>query len=207
MIAPTPSSNNMTNKTTPQQLDDIHRFLHVSERLKKLLRHSWLSDGRQESVAEHTWRMSLMAIVLHTKIESSVDLGRVLEMITVHDLAEIVATDFHAFEEVPKNKHELEEKGLQEVVKDLDDATKKHIISLWQEFEDRKTAEAKFANALDKLEVLIQHNEAGTDSWEEAEYPFNYTYAYDKVGHSQVLTVFRDLILKETADLIENEAK
>ncbi len=206
MIVPTPLSKNMKTKTTVTDLSNIHQFLHISEGLKKLLRHSWLSDGRQESVAEHTWRMSLMAIALHSKIESKVDLGHVLEMITVHDLAEIIATDFHAFKDVPSNKHELEEKGLREVVKDLDAPTQTKIISLWQEFEDRVTEEAKFANALDKLEVLIQHNEAGSDTWEEREYPFNYIYGYEKVVHSDVLTIFRDLILKETADIIENEA-
>lgn len=188
-------------------LRGIHEFLHTAEGLKKLLRHSWLSGGRQESVAEHTWRMSLMAITLHSKIESKSNLGRVLEMITVHDLAEIVATDYHAFKEVPKNKHELEEAGLKEVVKKLDLLTQTKIISLWQEFEERKTEEAKFAQALDKLEVLIQHNEAGTTTWEEAEYPFNYIYGYDKVDHSDVLTIFRDLILMETVELIDNEIK
>ena len=207
MTGPTPSSNNMKNKTTAQDLHNIHQFLHVSEGLKKLLRHSWLSGGRQESVAEHTWRMSLMAITLHSKIESKVDLGHVLEMITVHDLAEIVATDLHAFKDVPKNKHELEEKGLKEVVKDLDEPTQSKIIALWQEFEDRKTDEAKFAVALDKLEVLIQHNEAGSNTWDEVEYPFNFIYGYDKVDHSDVLTIFRDLILMETVELVENEIK
>lgn len=188
-------------------LNGIHEFLHTAEGLKKLLRHSWLSDGRQESVAEHTWRMSLMAITLHSKIESKVNLGHVLEMITVHDLAEIVASDFHAFKEVPKNKHELEEVGLKEVVEKLDQPTQAKIISLWQEFEERKTDDAKFANALDKLEVLIQHNEAGSQTWEEAEYPFNYIYGYDKVDHSDVLTIFRDLILMETVEHIEDEIK
>lgn len=205
MIAPMPSSKNMKTKTIVTDLNNIHQFLHTSEGLKKLLRHSWLSDGRQESVAEHTWRMSLMAIALHSKIESKVDLGHVLEMIIVHDLAEIIATDFHAFEDVPSNKHELEEKGLREVVKALDAPTQTRIISLWQEFEDRVTDEAKFANALDKLEVLIQHNEGGSESWEEREYPFNYVYGYDKVAHSNVLTLFRDLIFQETAELINKE--
>jgi putative hydrolase of HD superfamily len=136
----------MKNKTTPQQLDSIHQFLHVSEGLKTLLRHSWLSNGRQESVAEHTWRMSLMAVVLHSKIESTVNLGHVLEMITIHDLAEITLRIFTLSE---SNKHELEEQGLKEVVKDLDDVTKTPF-SLWQEFESRTTDEAT-PHALDKL--------------------------------------------------------
>jgi putative hydrolase of HD superfamily len=56
-------------------------FLETAEGLKKLLRHSWLSDGRQESVAEHTWRMALMALALESELEHKVDLGHTLEMI------------------------------------------------------------------------------------------------------------------------------
>jgi putative hydrolase of HD superfamily len=198
-------ANTHTAKVDLRNLVQIHEFLHQIEGLKNLLRHSWLSSGRQESVAEHTWRMAMMALLLHEQIEEKVDLGKVIQMILVHDLAEILAGDFHAFKEVPKNKHQLEQKALQQLVKGLQEKTQKQIISLWQEFEERKTAEGKFANALDKLEVLIQHNEADITTWEEKEYEFNYYYGYDKVAHSEVLTIFRDLILEETIEKIETE--
>jgi putative hydrolase of HD superfamily len=188
-----------------QRLVHLHDFIHQVEALKKLLRHSWLSDGRQESVAEHTWRMAIMALVLHREVEEKVDIGKVLKMVLVHDLAEVYAGDYHAFREVPKNKHQLEEAGLKKLLKDLPEETAKEIFDLWQEFEERKTAEARFAVALDKLEVLIQHNEADTLTWEEKEYEFNYYYGDDKVEHSEMLRVFRDLILEETIEKIETE--
>jgi len=198
----------MRNKVFPSQiysLNSIHLFLHEIEAIKRLLRHSWLSDGRQESVAEHTWRMCLMAMVLNNELEHKVDLGKVVQMITVHDLAEARAGDYHAFEKVPSNKHQSEQKSLKEMVKNLNSNTQGLITKLWKEFEEQITPEAKFAQALDKLEVLIQHNEAGTKTWEPREYDFNYFYGYDKVNYSKVLTLLRDLVLEETIDEIEKE--
>lgn len=195
----------MKNIAKINQLANIHDFLHEIEGLKKLLRHSWLSDGRQESVAEHTWRMAVMAMVLYRELDSKVDIGKVLKMILVHDLAEVYAGDYHAFKSVPTDKHEKELLALQTLTKKLPKTTADELIELWQEFEQRKTAEAKFAVALDKLEVLIQHNEADIKTWDEKEYDFNYYYAYDKVDFSEVLTIFRDLVLEETIQKIDGE--
>ncbi len=188
-------------------LQAILDVLHEAEGLKRLLRHSWLSDGRQESVAEHTWRMAFMAILLHSELEEPVDIGKVLEMIIVHDVAEIRAGDFHAFRTVPANKAELELSALRNIVQKIDSKKGERIINLWQEFEERKTSEAKFAQALDKLEVLIQHNEADISTWEEKEYDFNLTYAYDKVNYSQILKELRELVRKDTTDKINHSDK
>ena len=73
-------------------------FLSLAERLKRELRHSWLSDGRRESVAEHTWFMALMALLTHRRLEQPVSLERVLSMAIVHDLAEVEVGDIPYFE-------------------------------------------------------------------------------------------------------------
>lgn len=181
----------------------IHNFLHEIETLKRLLRHSWLSDDRQESVAEHTWRMAVMALVLYREVDEKIDIAKVLKMILIHDLGEVYAGDYVVFKEVPANKHELEKTALEKLLLDLPEATREELMSLWLEFEERQTAEAKFAVALDKLEVLIQHNEACISTWEEKEYELNYEYAYDKITHDSTLKVLRDLILEETIEKIE----
>ncbi len=186
-------------------IDILHQFLHQLEPLKSLLRHSWLSSGRQESVAEHTWRMAMMAILLAPHLDYSVNLERVLKLILTHDIAEIKAGDFHAFKKVPSNKHQLEKKALEELVAPLPAKIGKELVSLWQEFEAQKTPEAKFAQALDKLEVLIQHNEADISTWAQKEYEFNYYYGYDQVTHSQILKLLRDLVLEETHQKISQE--
>lgn len=179
-------------------LTDVLACIHEAEALKKLLRHSWLSDGRQESVAEHTWRMAYMAVLLAPHLEQPVDLGKVLRMIIVHDVAEIRAGDYHAFKDVPADKRAQEARALAGIVSGLGAETAGEIQSLWNEFEDGQTPEARFAQALDKLEVLIQHNEADITTWDAREYDFNLTYAYNKVAYSPMLKQLRDLILSET---------
>lgn len=182
-----------------KSLQGILLFLHEAEGLKWELRHSWLSDGRQESVAEHTWRMALMALVLHKEVDESVDLFHVLKMIIVHDLGEVYAGDYQVYgKDVPANKHELESEALEKLLKTLPTYTKEEIFALWDEFEHRETPEAKFAVALDKLEVLIQHNEADLSTYLEGEGEYNLTYADDKMEHSEFLKEFRELIRQET---------
>lgn len=94
----------MKTKLSPQirQLSQIHEFVRQTEGLKKLLRHSWLSDGRQESVAEHSWRMALMAMTLHRELDFEVNIAKVLKMIIVHDLAEILAGDYELLKKCPR---------------------------------------------------------------------------------------------------------
>lgn len=180
-------------------LADILKFLHEAEGLKRELRHSWLSDGRQESVAEHTWRMALMALVLQKEVDKSIDLSHVLKMIIVHDLGEVYAGDYQVYgKEVPDNKHELESEALNKLLSTLPTYTKEEIYSLWDEFEHRETNEAKFAVALDKLEVLIQHNEADVSTYLAGEGEYNLTYADDKMEHSEALKEFRELVRQET---------
>ncbi len=186
------------------QLLDILNFLHESEGLKRELRHSWLSDGRRESVAEHTWRMALMAIVLHKEVDPNIDIGHILKMIIVHDLGEVYAGDYQVYgKKVPENKHELEETALSKLLQKLPTYSQEEIMNLWNEFEQRETPEAKFAVALDKLEVLIQHNEADLSTYLEGEGKYNLTYADDKVAYSEVLKEFRELVKEETKSKID----
>lgn len=187
-------------------LNNILKFLHEAEGLKREMRHSWLSDGRQESVAEHTWRMALMALTLHQEVNPKIDLFHVLKMIIVHDLGEVYAGDYQVYgKAVPENKHELESEALNKLLKTLPTYSKDEIYSLWDEFEHRETEEAKFAVALDKLEVLIQHNEASPSTYLPGEGEYNLTYADDKVAHNEALKKLRELIRDETKEVLKNE--
>jgi len=189
----------MNNKS----LLGILNFLHESEGLKRELRHSWLSDGRRESVAEHTWRMALMAIALHKDVDENIDIGHVLKMIIVHDLGEVYAGDYQVYgKAVPENKHELEEESLNKLLSTLPSYSKQEILDLWNEFENRETIEAKFGVALDKLEVLIQHNEADVSTYLEGEGEYNLTYADDKVSYNEVLKEFREIVREETKTML-----
>lgn len=78
-------------------LQNILKIIKLAEKLKSELRHSWLSDGRQESVAEHTWRVSLMAVLVEPYLTDRVDITKLLKMIIIHDLVEAEARDIPAF--------------------------------------------------------------------------------------------------------------
>ncbi len=152
-------------------------FLALAERLKTELRHSWLSDGRQESVAEHCWQMALMAMLVHRELEQPVDLCKTLRMILTHDLVEALTGDVPFFDRSERKalKPEREQAAIAEIRARLGEPAGTEIHDLWQEFEAKQTPEAKFATALDHLEVQIQHNLAGMESWTPIEYDLVYT--------------------------------
>ena len=178
-------------------------FLKLSEGLKRELRHSWLSDGRRESVAEHSWQMALMAILVHPHLDEPVDLGRTLEMIVVHDLVEALVGDVPYFDtsERKRLKQAREAQAILEIEARLGPPTGARIKTLFLEFEARQTAEARFAGALDNLEVQIQHNLADFATWTPAEYAL----IYEKIERPCAYDPFLAAICK--AIQVEAEAK
>jgi putative hydrolases of HD superfamily len=181
----------MTDRTTaPAAVSTILDFLRLSEALKRELRHSWLSDGRRESVAEHSWQMALMAILAHPHLDQPADLGRTLEMIVVHDLVEALVGDVPYFDtgERKRLKKEREAAAIEEIRERLGPPTGDRIRELFLEFEERSTPEARFAGALDNLEVQIQHNLADLSTWTPAEHPLIYDKIEQPCAYDRFLT-------------------
>lgn len=188
---------------TEHTLSSLLSFLHFAEKLKCELRHSYTSTGRRESVAEHTWRMALMAILLEPYLNQKIDIGKTLKMILIHDLVEAEAGDVPIPYMVnntalKKAKEEKEKAAIENIRSMLNDDVGKEIHSLWYEFESRETYEAKVAYALDKLEVQIQHNEADIATWE----PIEYELIYSRRPFTQFDTTLDQLRL-----LVEQEAE
>jgi len=162
-----------------KQITTILKVLTLAERLKFELRHSFTSSGRQESVAEHTWRMSLMAVLIEPLLTKKIDTARLLKMIIIHDLVEAEARDVSALD-VLRNpgikiqKIERERQAIGNLRAALTDTNGQEIYDLFYEFENKETYESKVANALDKLEVQLQHNHADFSTWEEIEYDMSY---------------------------------
>ncbi|MDP4086948.1 MAG: HD domain-containing protein [Bacillota bacterium] len=181
----------------------ILEIIKLGERLKLELRHSWLSNGRQESVAEHTWRVSLMAMLIEPLLKKQINTSKLLKMIIIHDLVEAESGDIPAFNTManPKLKEQKalnEVKAIERIREMLGDGLGTELYNLWFEFERKETYESKVANALDKLEAQIQHNEADFSTWLEIEYKMS--FMMDKhVGF--------DPVLKELKDIIEEDAE
>ena len=180
-------------------------ILHVAERLKDTLRHSTSSGGKPESVAEHSWRTSLMALLLTHEFPDT-DIHKVIAMCLVHDLGECFTGDIPVFLKTDQDG-EAEDALLRQWVDSLPEEVSKDLTTLYREMEARETAEAKLYRALDKLEALIQHNEAPIETWAENEYDLNKTYAFDVVAFSSWLTDLRNEILQDTLNKIEKESK
>lgn len=189
-----------------KELNNILEVLMLAERLKSELRHSWLSDGRQESVAEHTWRMSLMAVLLEPYLDEEVDMGRMLKMIIVHDLVEVEAGDVPAFTLITEEARVLKQKkelaAIENLRAQLGNGIGQHVFELWQEFEAKQTYEARVANALDRLEVRLQHNQADIGTWLEAEQE-NVFRIDDHTFFDSCLAQFGNLIQEQAVDKME----
>jgi putative hydrolase of HD superfamily len=162
-----------------KEITSILKVLELAERLKFELRHSYTSSGRQESVAENTWRMSLMAVLIEPLLTQEIDTSRLLKMIILHDLVEAEARDVSALDvlrnpEIKLAKAEKEKVAIENLRLVLQDTNGQEIHDLFYEFEEKQTYESKVANALDKLEVQLQHNHADFSTWEEIEYDMSY---------------------------------
>jgi putative hydrolase of HD superfamily len=185
------------------KVSSILQVLQLAERLKFELRHSYLSSGRQESVAEHSWRMSLMAVLIEPLLTTKIDTARMLKMIIIHDLVEAEAKDISALDvlrdpAIRVEKEANERKAIENIRDALRETNGQEIYDLFYEFEHKETYEAKVAGALDKLEVQLQHNHADISTWEEIEYDM--CYMMDK-------HVLFDETLRELKDQIEAEAE
>lgn len=161
------------------EIASILKILTLAERLKFELRHSYTSSGRQESVAEHTWRMSLMAVLIEPLLKQKVDTARLLKMIIIHDLVEAEARDVSALDilrdpGIKKQKIEREKHAIENIRSTLKETNGQEIYELFYEFEEKETYESKVANALDKLEVQLQHNHASINTWEDIEYDMSF---------------------------------
>ncbi len=149
-------------------------FLKLAENLKLEMRHSWLSKNRQESVAEHCWRLSLMAYRYADQLDQPVDLKRCVLMAIVHDLAEAITGDIPVFDSQTSDakaaKDAAEQTAMLTITKLLgNDTQAEAMLQLWEEYEKQACYESRFVRALDKLEVFIQHLEAPISTWEERE--------------------------------------
>ncbi len=178
--------------------------LLVAEKLKDTTRHCYTSNGRHESVAEHSWMMTLMAFFMRDEFPEA-DMDKVIRMCIIHDLGECFTGDIPTFE---KNQdHEQTEKNLlYSWVRSLPKEYEAEMRELYEEMEERKTVEAQVYKAIDGLEAVIQHNMSDISTWIPKEFELNLTYADDKVAFSDYLKSLRQAVREDTLKKID-EAK
>lgn len=131
----------------PADAEAIVDVLSLAEKLKTEMRHSWLSDGRRESVAEHSWLMSVAAVLMAPHLEHPEDLGQTLKLIALHDIAEAITGDIPFFEDSPRKatKAADEAEAMATMRAMLPPASGDLLMALWREYEECETPEARFA--------------------------------------------------------------
>ena len=178
---------------TPKEYLEI---VHIINELKDTPRHCVTKNNRVESVAEHSWRIAMMALLLEDTF-SDVDIDKVMRMCIIHDLGECFTGDIPVFLKTNEDRQQ-EAKLLDEFLDTLPEQLSHNMRALYQEMEACQSREAKIFKALDKLEAVIQHNEAPISSWEDHEYDLQRHYAFDVVAFSSWLSELREEILQET---------
>jgi 5'-deoxynucleotidase YfbR-like HD superfamily hydrolase len=151
-----------------RSLDSQLRFLLEADRLKGVLRQSRIIDGsRRENSAEHSWHLGLMSLVLGEYAPEGTDLSRVTAMVLVHDLVEIDAGDLfvYAGEQAQADQEEAERAAADRLFALLPAVQAAGLRALWDEFEERRTPEAKFARALDRLQPMLANYQLGGGTW------------------------------------------
>ena len=191
----------------PSELTGILDFLRASERLKATHRSAYTSEGQQESVAEHTWRVCLMALVLAPEFPE-VDFARLVKICLVHDLGEAVGGDVPAPEQARRRaagmatgKGPEERRDLMSLLEPLPGRLRDEIASLWDEYEAAATPEARLAKALDNLETILQHTQGRNPP--AFDYRFNLTYGRDHTAGDPLIVAVRDILDSETERLAQ----
>jgi putative hydrolases of HD superfamily len=179
------------------ELTGIIDFLRASEALKTQARSGYTSAGEPESVAEHTWRMCLMALVLHGSFPD-VDFARLVKICIVHDLGEAIGGDVPAPEQQsqPESKAADERRDLLQLIAPLPPALRGEVTDLWDEYEEARSPEAKLAKALDKLETILQHTQGKNPP--DFDYRFNLTYARQFTAEPPLIATLRAILDEAT---------
>lgn len=144
-------------------------FINLLEELKLVERANLVSGGRRrENSAEHSWHVSMMALLLGEKLSPEANLPRVIEMLLVHDIVEIKAGDTF-FTDVDENTEKREREGLREILSLLPEETGRKLEDLWEEFQERATPESRLANALDGIQPILNYYFVGVPYMEHPE--------------------------------------
>jgi len=151
-------------------MDDNFRkrieFLIEIDKIKQIFRRTKLFDqSRVENDAEHSWHLAMMAITFSDYANEEVDLLRVIKMVLIHDIVEIDAGDYIVYTNKGNEKKQKEVEGANRIFNILPKELANELLSLWFEFEKNETPDAKFANAIDRLEPIMQNYYSKGEAW------------------------------------------
>jgi putative hydrolase of HD superfamily len=178
-------------------MNDITARLNLirkAEPLKDTLRSAYTASGKTESVAEHSWRLTLLALTF-ADLCPDADTLRLLKLCILHDLGEVIGGDVPVPQQTG-DKSSAERADFQSLIADLPDALREDFSNLWDEYEDAQTTEARYAKALDKIETILQHNQGKNP--QDFDYGFNLDYGKKYTDATNLTRQIRETLDTET---------
>lgn len=182
-------------------IKELIDFVGIIEKLKCNTRHSWTTSGRQESVAEHSFMLAVMAYLVKDAFPE-VDIHKVVVMCLLHDFGEAVTGDIPAFEKTKKDEM-IEEDAIDTLLKELPKKQQAEMAALFQEMKEMQTPEAKLCKGLDKMEAVLQHNEASIETWLPLEYELQLIYGEKEVAYSEYLSALKKQLNEDSREKME----
>jgi putative hydrolase of HD superfamily len=181
-------------------------FVAAAERLKDVERSGWTSAGRRDTVAGHSWRLSLMALAFHRELPD-VDLGRLLSLCILHDLGEAIHGDIPApLQQGQPDKSVAERADFVQLVASLPPAVRAELIDRWDEYQSASTVEGRVAKGLDKLETILQHTQGANPIGFDYRFNLEYGRQYTDL-HPVVAAVRAELDARTARRSAESEAQ
>jgi len=151
-----------------ERLEQQIAFVRELDKLKRIQRQTWLTDkSRKENAAEHSWHIAVMALVLAEYAPGGdLDIGRVLQMLLIHDIVEIDAGDTFCYDKAAVAQQAgKEEEAAARLFGLLPPDQAVRLRGLWEEFENRRTPEARLAHSLDRLQPILNNYHTDGKSW------------------------------------------
>jgi len=197
------TNNHSGTPFTNEKLTGLLSFIQEAERLKDQTRSGSTRGGRRESVADHSWRLALLAMVV-TQGDASIDQLKLLKLCLVHDLGEALRGDTPAIaQEASDDRDARERQDLETLCVALTPELRNEILVLWQEYSDGSTPEAVVAKGLDKIETMLQHNL--TPENPDIDFAFNLGYGASQTSRHPVLAQIREQVDRVTAKIADTQ--
>ena len=162
-------STDIKDTDVNERLKKQIEFILEIDKEKNIFRQNNITGNvRRENDAEHAWHMAIMAYILREYSNESIDIAKVMLMCLIHDIVEIDAGDTYAYDEQSKkSQHERENAAKERIYSLLPPDQRAELAELFEEFEERKSPEARFARAMDNFQPLLLNDDNQGESWRE----------------------------------------
>ena len=179
-------------------------FIKEIDKVKSIYRKSKTFSGEKyENDAEHSWHICMMALILAPHSNEPIDVFNVIKMLLIHDIVEIDVGDTFLYAENREEVFEKEKQAAERIFGLLPEVQSKELFALWLEFEEKKTAEAKFAGSLDRLQPMLANFLNDGITWKENEVKYYQVFEKNKVidQGSNVLWKYAQNVLNQANNL------